>query len=205
MRIALARIIHGVGELILTAGVLLVLFAAYGLYGTAAETEAEQDRLNTVFHTGPLAAAPPPARESEPVSVLDIPRLKKSWVVVEGVSQKALKKGPGHYPETADPGEVGNFAVAAHRTPSFFWDLDLLREGDEIVAETRSTRFVYRVVRQRIVTPGQVEVIDPNPDAPGAPARREMLTLTTCHPRMANYQRLVVHAELAESLPKGAA
>ncbi|GAB1818174.1 class E sortase [Herbidospora sp. RD11066] len=197
MRDLLARLFQVVGEVVLTSGVVLLLFAVYGLYGTAAETEAEQERLDIVFRAAnAVATTPPPAEESEPVSVLRIPRLKKSWVVVEGVSQKALKKGPGHYPESADPGEVGNFAVAAHRTPSFFWDLDLLRDGDEIVAETRSSRFVYRVVRQRIVTPDRVEVVDPNPDEPGSPPQRAMLTLTTCHPKMANHQRLIVHAEL---------
>ncbi|GAA3607985.1 class E sortase [Nonomuraea rosea] len=194
MRLLAARVAGAFGELVLTCGVLLTFFAVYGLYGADGEIEQQQARLATVW-TAPVRAAAEPAPEPEPVSRMRIPRLKKSWVVVEGVSQKALKRGPGHYPETAHPGQEGNFAVAAHRIPAFFWDLDLLREGDPIVVETRSASYVYRVTQRLIVTPEAVEVLDARPG-------ERLLTLTTCHPKMANYQRLVIHAALDESAGK---
>ncbi|SEG63652.1 sortase A [Nonomuraea solani] len=195
MRLLLARAAGIFGELVLTCGVVLTFFAAYGLYGTDGEIEQQQAHLATVW-TEPVqpvaVSAGEPEPEPEPVSRMRIPRLKKSWVVVEGVSQKALKRGPGHYPETAHPGQKGNFAVAAHRIPAFFWDLDLLRDGDSIMVETRSAAYVYRVTERLVVTPEAVEVLDARPG-------ERLLTLTTCHPKMANYQRLVIHAALEET------
>jgi sortase A len=52
--------------------------------------------------------------------------------------------------------------------------------------------FTYRVMEQRVVTPNSREVLAPNPRGTGRPT----LTLTTCHPRFSNAQRLVVFAEL---------
>ncbi|MEV0381509.1 class E sortase [Nonomuraea sp. NPDC050643] len=197
MRLLAARAAGAFGELVLTCGIVLTFFAVYGLYGTDGEIERQQARLSTVW-TAPVrpAAAPASAPEpEEPVSRMRIPRLKKSWVVVEGVSQKALKRGPGHYPETAHPGQEGNFAVAAHRIPAFFWDLDLLREGDPVVVETHGASYVYRVTERLVVAPEAVEVLAARPG-------ERLLTLTTCHPKMADQQRLVVHAELDETARK---
>ncbi|TYB64325.1 class E sortase [Nonomuraea sp. PA05] len=196
MRLLAARAAGAFGELVLTCGIVLTFFAVYGLYGTDGEIEEQQARLSTVWATTTAPAAVPASREeAEPVSRMSIPRLKKSWVVVEGVSQKALRRGPGHYPETAHPGQEGNFAVAAHRIPAFFWDLDRLREGDPIVVRTRGASYVYRVTEQLVVTPDAVDVLAADPG-------ERLLTLTTCHPKMANHQRLVVHAELAETVRK---
>ncbi|GAA2211702.1 class E sortase [Nonomuraea monospora] len=199
MRLLAARAAGAFGELALTCGVVLTFFAVYGLYGTDGEIEEQQARLSTVWAATTAASASrgeAASREgAEPVSRMSIPRLKKSWVVVEGVSQKALRRGPGHYPETAHPGQEGNFAVAAHRIPAFFWDLDRLREGDPVVVQTRAATYVYRVTEQLVVTPESVDVLAAEPG-------ERLLTLTTCHPRMANYQRLVVHAELAETVRK---
>jgi sortase A len=189
MRLLAARLAGVAGELVLTCGLVLTFFAVYGLYGTDGEIEEQQARLATVWAATPVAA--PQVKEPEPVSRMRIPRLKKSWVVVEGVSQKALRRGPGHYPETAHPGQEGNFAVAAHRIPAFFWDLDRLRKGDPIVVETRTASYVYRVTEQLVVTPDAVDVLAARPG-------ERLLTLTTCHPKMANHQRLVIHAELSE-------
>jgi sortase A len=118
------------------------------------------------------------------------------WAVVEGVTQADLGKGPGHYPRTDDPGDVGNVGIAGHRLPGVFWNLDQLRKGDPLVVETRSGWYVYRVLRLRVVVPEQVQVIAHNPFAPKLPASRRLLTLTTCNPKFNNYQRLVVLAEL---------
>ncbi len=87
------------------------------------------------------------------------------------------------------PGEVGNFSVAGHRNVATFWALDQLQEGDPIVVETRDTWYVYQVTQEHIVRPTQVEVVAPVPNYPGATPTKRMLTLTTCHPKMDNYQR----------------
>jgi sortase A len=137
---------------------------------------------------------------------LHIPRLGKNWTVpvVEGVDLPDLARGVGHYPDTARPGQIGNFAVAGHRATNGepFATLDRMRAGDFVVAETRSRWFTYVVDRTEIVEPDSTWVLDPVPGKPGATPTQALLTLTTCNPRWASTQRLIVFGHLQESLSK---
>ena len=101
-----------------------------------------------------------------------------------------LRKGPGHYPDSPMPGQLGNAAIAGHRTTygAPFNRIDELAPGDEITIVTVSGTFHYSVTGQLIVTPKQTEVLDPTPDA--------TLTLTTCNPKYSARERLVVKARL---------
>nr|MBA2529402.1 class E sortase [Euzebyales bacterium] len=115
--------------------------------------------------------------------------------VVEGTSVPALRQGPGHYVGTALPGQLGNFAVAGHRTTygAPFYHLDDLRSGDEVLVTDRNgRRYTYRVRTQEVVAPGDSWVTGPDPLETGRPT----LTLTTCNPRFSAAQRLIVFAEL---------
>jgi LPXTG-site transpeptidase (sortase) family protein len=155
---------------------------------------------------GPTPSASPKPATPKIVGIaqLYIPKLDKQWVVVEGVTQKDIRYAPGHYPDTADPGQVGNFSVAGHRNRATFWRLDELDPGDAILVEDKKNWYVYRVTRNHIVTPTQVEVVAAVPGQPGVRATKAMLTLTTCNPKFDNYQRLIIHAELERSQPKSA-
>jgi LPXTG-site transpeptidase (sortase) family protein len=133
-----------------------------------------------------------------------IPRMGKHWVVVQGVRPGDIRRAPGHYPDTAMPGRIGNFSVAGHRIPSIFWDLDKVKVGDAIVVETRDTWYVYLTSQVHIVTPSAVQVVAPVPNRPGIQPTKAMLTLTTCNPKYNNYQRLIVHAELVREAPRSA-
>ena len=150
----------------------------------------------------PTQAAVPPVELGTGIAVLRIPRLG-DWndrppVVVEGVSTSDLKKGPGHIPGTALPGEVGNVVLSGHRTTygAPFERFDELRPGDAVVVETRDTWFTYTVRGTRIVRPSAVEVTYPVPGDRGATPTKRLLTMTTCHPRFSARQRMVVSAEL---------
>lgn len=115
--------------------------------------------------------------------------------VVEGVDLETLKRGPGHYPETAAPGQPGNFAVAGHRTTygAPFYHLDQLRAGDEIhVLDRKGRRWVYEVTETRVVLPQDTWVIERDPLGTGTP----IMSLTTCEPRFSAAKRLIVFAEL---------
>ena len=129
-------------------------------------------------------------RPGAPSPVTDEP-----YVVLSGVALPDLERGPGHYPGTAAPGADGNFAVAGHRTShgAPFFNLDDLTEGDEIhVMDTDGRTHVYAFAEQRIVPPTRVSVLDPEPfGIEGA-----TITLTTCHPRFSNRERLVVVGQL---------
>jgi len=191
------------GELLITFGLVILLFAAYEVWGKTAIVDAHQGDLDraltqewdsqpvTPLPTTPAKTLPPPPGNA--IGRLYIPRLAKHWVVVEGVAPGDIRYAPGHYPNSAMPGEKGNFAMAGHRMRSVFWDLDQLEVGDKIIVETQRTWFVYAVIKERIVKPTQVEVVSPTP--PDVPAGK-LLTLTTCNPKWDNYQRLIIHAEL---------
>ncbi|WP_245718662.1 class E sortase [Micromonospora rhizosphaerae] len=204
------------GELLITFGLVVLLFAGYEIWGKSAIVNAHQDDLSsqlaqewrptgdpTVGPTGPTAKPTPPVH-GKPIAGLYIPKLDKQWVVVEGVTQADIRYAPGHYPKSAMPGELGNFAVAGHRNRATFWRLDELNPGDDIVVEGKTEWFIYKVYKTRIVKPNQVEVVAPVPMEPGAKPTEKLLTLTTCNPKFDNYQRLIVHARLDHVLAKSA-
>jgi sortase A len=213
------------GEVMITFGLVLLLFAAYEVWGKAAIVAGHQADLNAQLEeewaeqpvvaptTGPgtpdpsaspPVQGPPPIPSGQSIGRLYLPRLGKHWVVVEGVGAGDIRYAPGHYPDTAMPGEIGNFSVAGHRISAIFWDLDWLRPGDAVVVETRSTWYIYQVTESRVVVPTAVEVVAPVPGEPGVNPTEAMLTLTTCNPKWDNYQRLVVHAKLDRSMPRSA-
>lgn len=208
--------IRSLGEFMITFGLVLLLFAGYEVWGKAAIVGAHQNDLDDALAAewaqpaapsiAPTAAVTPTPRPSlappSGIARLYIPRLNKHWVVVEGVKPADIEYAPGHYPSTAKPGEIGNFAVAGHRSPAIFWNLDRVRPGDKIIVETRSMYFTYEVTQNHIVAPTAVEVIAPVPNQPGVTPTEAYLTLTTCNPKFDNYERLVVHARLLRSQPR---
>ncbi|MGH3681952.1 MAG: class E sortase, partial [Natronosporangium sp.] len=211
--------IRGVGEVLITLGAIVLLLAAYEVWGKSAVIASHQDDLNQQLAQD-WAGPPPPISPSpdqedgddaapaigpppgDAIARLYIPRIGKYWVVVEGVALADIRYAPGHYPDSAMPGETGNFSVAGHRNPATFWDLDKVGEGEAVVVETRDSWFVYQVTRNHIVTPDAVEVVAPVPGQPGVEPTEAMLTLTTCNPKWDNYERLIVHAELVDQQPQ---
>ena len=193
-----------IGELCLPAGLVLLLFYAYLLWGTGAETEREQRvlqrRLGAVFDRDRGHAALDPVKLGDALALLRIPRLGTGYrfAVVEGVGAAELRKGPGHLPGTALPGQVGNFVLSGHRTTyaAPFNRIDELRRGDDIVVDARDARYTYEVTRKEVVDPGEVDVVDPVPGHPGQRATSALMTMTTCHPKFSAAQRLVVQSVL---------
>jgi sortase A len=184
---------------------------AENVYSTSPTVSGVPERP-TVPATAPVEQPSPPPGAMAAIARLDVRRpgtgtpLGDPLFVAEGVDQEQIDLGPGHFPDSALPGQAGNFAVAGHRTThgAPFADLDQLRAGDEILVTDRAgQRYLYRVVEQRIVSPTDTWVAGPDPLGTGRPT----LTLTTCHPRYSARQRLVVWAELARapSPPSGPA
>lgn len=114
-------------------------------------------------------------------------------IVVEGATAGDLAKGPGHFPETPLPGQLGNAAIAGHRTTHLhpFYDIDALRPGDEIIVTTLNGRYVYSVTGTEVVSPDDYAAVIPTTDATTA-----TLTLVSCTPRYSSTNRIVVHSEL---------
>ncbi|WP_205695813.1 class E sortase [Conexibacter sp. SYSU D00693] len=123
---------------------------------------------------------------------LRIDRLDLDVVVVQGVAEDDLRRGPGHYAQTALPGQGGTVAIAGHRTTygAPLRHADRLRRGDRIDLHMPYGTFRYRVEGTRIVRPDDATVLRRRPGA-------ERLVLTTCHPLHSAAQRLVVVARRA--------
>jgi sortase A len=217
----LARILGAVGRTCITAGVLILLFVAYQLWGTGIRTAQAQDRLENDFDavlesalttTTTSTTTTLPNQPAEPETVpeiervprgeatarIEIPAIGVDKIVVEGVSLADLKKGPGHYPETPLPGQEGNAAIAGHRTTygAPFNRIDELRPGDEITVTTVQGEFTYEVSETLIVSPTQTDVLADKGD--------HRLTLSACHPKYSARERIIVVAMLAadeEPLP----
>ncbi len=221
--------IRGVGQLLVTAGLVVLLFVVYEVWITDLFSERKQDALSQELREDwggspedPTVPALPGGGISEvPLgegfAFIRIPRFGADYVkvILEGTDEDELVEGPGHYVDSAMPGEQGNFALAGHRVGkgSPFLDLDQLQAGDPVVIETQDTWFVYRVLGaddpngvpgQQIVLPTDVSVIAPTPNGPlTGPTAGAYLTLTTCHPKFSARQRLIVHAVLdGDPIPK---
>jgi len=217
------RIVDILGRVLIGAGVLLLLFAAYQLWGTSVEESHAQSALRSqlgregagtqaapalalagahdALPTGPPKTAPSTADppEGEPIGDIRIPAIGLDQVVVEGTGTADLRKGPGHYIGTPLPGQSGNAAVAGHRTTYGhpFYSLDALKVGDPVVVTTLQGVFVYDVTTAPfVVSPGDITVLENQ--------LADRLTLTTCNPRFSASTRLVVQATLAHSRLFGA-
>jgi sortase A len=156
---------------------------------------------DTVPASAPEAApiAVPTVEEGDPIARIEMPAIGVDNIVVAGVEKSDLKKGPGHYPETPMPGQLGNAAIAGHRTTygQPFFNVDKLEVGDEIVVTTLDGRYVYRVTGQQIVSPSDYQVVattDPT---------TATLTLTSCHPKYTARERIIITSELDTAASSG--
>lgn len=212
---AVRAISRGLGELLITAGVVVLLFCVYQLFWTNVEAHRAQHKVSDSIRE--QWSRPEPAGVPGTVHIskrnfgkgfafMHIPKLGKKFSVpvVQGVSLPDLSRGVGHYPRSALPGQVGNFAVAGHRATNGqpFADLDRVHKGDSVVVETRDVWFTYVIDRTRIVAPSDTWVIDPVPGKKGVKPTRRLLTLTTCNPRWASTQRLIVWGHLQAQQPR---
>jgi sortase A len=275
----LARVLGTIGRGLISAGVIVLLFVAYQLWGTGIQNAAAQSNLGDDFaeSTGIEADTPdaaslaalalssqeaiadgrillgdaaavlgdteavadeadPDGSASDPEAPIEdaaelfennfdqaerqqiqaklypdageafariiIPAINVDQISVEGVSVEDLRKGPGHYRTTPNPGQAGNAAIAGHRTTygAPFHRVDELEPGDPIFVTTAQGVFEYRVLGFEnpaggpergyfIVSPSDTWVLDQK-------AGQNILTLTACHPKYSARQRIIVQAEL---------
>jgi sortase A len=115
--------------------------------------------------------------------------------VVQGTDYDSLKEGPGHYVDTADPWDpTGRVGIAGHRTTYLhpFFDLDQVQPGDTIQLQTAYGTFTYTVTKNFVMPEATAGVVLEQ-------TKRPTLVLTTCNPRYASSQRLIVEADRTSS------
>jgi sortase A len=210
--------VRGVGEVLITLGLVLLLFCGYQLWWTdvtssnatnAAVSEFDKTLADTPVTTGAIPPLETPTK-GEPFARMFVPRFGSSWVkpIIQGVSLTDLHKGVGHYPKTALPGEVGNFAVAGHRTTNGhpFRKIDDLVLGDKIFVETKDAWYTYEVTESGLIVDpkGGYYVVSPTgkKNSTAAPTEK-LMTLTSCHPPYSASQRIIAHAKLTDVRARG--
>lgn len=192
------------GELLITAGLFLLLFVGWQLWWTDVVSDVDANRSVALLQQDfGASASTAPVELGEAFAIVHIPRFGADYArpLYEGTDRETLQRGVGHYPDTAMPGEVGNFSMAGHRTTygKPFNRIAELRAGDVIVIETHDTFFVYRATDHLIVAPSRGTVVLPVPDRPGETATQAVLTMTSCHPEYSSRERYVLHGLLQGS------
>ena len=207
------RFLRGTGWTFIGMGCFVLYFLVYQLVGTNAAASQQQGSLRRELESSWTAQAGVPAGRSKApaksrsipvgkgIALLQIPRIKVEQVVVQGVDKADLRKGPGHVPSTVMPGQAGTFGVSGHRTTygAPFFRLNELASGDIMTVVTGESVFTYQVTSKRVVSPGDVSVLD---NVRGSDGKiKPTITLTTCHPRFSARQRLIVFGALVATMP----
>jgi LPXTG-site transpeptidase (sortase) family protein len=200
----------GFGCLMTAAG--LAGYVSWLLWGTGLETARAQDELR--IEAAPLFEEPTPPGEQErylpgeAYAAIEIPSIDIDFIVVQGPEEvtyrsygwtETLKKGPAHYPDSADPWDgTGRVGIAGHRTTYLhpFLNLDKVHVGDTIELITRHGTYLYEVNRNFVIPQAGSGVVLEQ-------TVRPTLVLTTCNPRYSSRERLIITASLVEG-PEGA-
>jgi len=111
--------------------------------------------------------------EGDNIGSLSIPVLKQKLPIIQGTGTDELKKGVGHFIQSALPGEEGNSVLSGHRD-TVFSKLGKLKIDDQLIVQTSAGTFTYEIKHIRIVDKDDKTVI--------VPADHAILTLTTCYP-----------------------
>jgi len=160
--------LSGLGQTLITLGLVVLLFVVYEVWITNIFANAKQSTVRSELiqefaapstandPNNPTVPSLPLPGGSQPtvalgtgIAIIYIPRFGKDYsrAIVQGTDDSDLEKGPGHYVGTQLPGQIGNFAVAGHRVGKGepFLNLDQLKPGDPLVVETKDSWFVYTV------------------------------------------------------------
>lgn len=154
------------------AGILMLGYCGFVLVDTWAFQKQETAALER-FVPQALVASPTVVGPDGLIGRLGVERLGVSVMVMEGTSNKTLRRAVGHVSGTALPGQAGNVGIAGHRD-TFFRPLRNIQADDIITLTTQQGEYRYRVVSTKVVRPENVEVL--NSDS------GEILTLVTCYP-----------------------
>ena len=220
------------GELLLTAGVLILLFLGWQLWwndaimagqqSTAASDlsaqwveEARAERGEEPAPAPEQYGEPLVGRESypngEPFAIMYVPRFGEDSQrrIAEGTGLDVLNStylGVGHYPGTQMPGQVGNFAIASHRSAygGGMHEIDQLQLGDAIYIQTEDGWYTYGFRDFEYVTPETVDVLAPVPRHPELQPTDRIVTLTSCNPLYSTAERIIAYGVLESWQPAAA-
>lgn len=211
-----------IGVILMLAGLALLGWVAWQMWGTNWVSQKEHRKITTdlqqEWRSGE-ALSPRHVPKGEASALIRIPKFGKGYVVpvLEGMSDRVLSKGFGHFEDSADPGEVGNYALAGHRVTHGepLRRLPELGPGDKVIVETADATHTYVLdtdPNKLIVPFTAVWVLDPlphNPEPGGPEPKQEegqrLITLTTCSELFHTDNRMIAFGHLVSSNPKESA
>lgn len=217
------------GELLLTAGVVVLLFVSWQMWigdiiigaqknseGAAVSQQLAQADAppppplvtaddGTEVYEPPVPAAP---ADAQWFAQMHIPRFGADYNfgIFGGTSRARTLDdlGIGVYADSKMPGEAGNFAMAGHRTTwgKPFNQLDKLHVNDAIVVETPDGWYTYRFRNMQYVAPTQTDVLADVPQIPGAETGESYITLTACSPLYSLDERIIAYGVFESFQPR---
>ena len=216
------------GELLITFGVIVLMFIGWQVWLNNVISGAQQfnvaDGLSQEWSQHPKPTGTPTAEPAadpgeptvmavpvanKPFANLIVPRLGADFKrpIAEGVGSTVLNNsrlGLGHYVQTQLPGQVGNFALASHRTAygGAFHDINQLVVGDGIYIETPDGWYKYIFRDLQFVHASAVAVIQPTPQVTGVEATQRLITLTTCNPLLSSAERMIAYGVFDSWYPR---
>ena len=184
---------RGIGLLLIAVGLIIIGTVVYKKVETIRKQKAVIEMFESGISEGSLTSKEEVNLEDingyTPIAIIEIPSIKLSQALVEGISDDVLKYFLGHFNDSAAPGEKGNFAVAGHRVSDYtdaFINLYKVKAGDEVIVKTHDKKYTYVVEDNFIVEPEDVHVLDDTKEA--------TMTLVTC--TVGAKQRVIVNGSL---------
>ena len=207
---------HWVGLAMVVAGLVMISYVGWQFWGTNYTSHRQQQQVATTLQQqwkqGGERLQPRYVPQGKASALIRIPKFGKKYVVpvLEDTSEEVLAKGYGHFKGTADPGDVGNYALAAHRVTHGepLRRMPELRPGDRVIVETVAATYTYELDTNpnALIIPFTgvwvLETVPKNPEAGGAqPAQRpgqRLLTLTTCSELFHTDNRMIAFGHLVK-------
>ncbi len=210
------RIAFWLGMGLILAGLGLIAYVAWQLWGTNWVSKREQREVTTQLQEDWAAGETKQPEFGDASALIKIPRFGPKYVipVIEGTTQDILARGMGHFTDTAAAGQPGNYALAGHRVTHGepLRRMPELRPGDEVIVETRTHVYTYELDTNpnALVIPFTgVWVLDPLPDNPaqgGAEPKQvegqRLITLTTCSEIFRTDNRMIAFGHLTNAKEK---
>ncbi len=212
--LSLAVVTGITGEILITVGVLIALFLLwYLVWNDAIQSRSQSESAQSLSQQWiePTPYEPKLTNEEPPVTdsgaegnvfaLMYIPRFGADYVrsIAEGVDVETVlnskKLGVGRYLESNQLGELGNFALAAHRNTwgASFGDIGELRLGDRIYVEVPEGWYSYQFRNLEYVWETELDVLNPFPKMSGPASSSRIITLTSCHPKFSQYERIIAY------------
>ena len=113
------RVLRAAYYVFLVAGIMALSYAGYAVLDRYWYQGIETSKFEAVSAPAELPTVKAaPIAEGGVIGEIEVPRLGLKAIVVQGDSEKLLRRAVGHLPGTALPGEAGNVAWRAIATVS---------------------------------------------------------------------------------------